>query len=70
MKGSDNNPDQVVEEIPDDLMREILRKPLGEKMRIFNRRKKEKNPREKRVRRLKPRPKNRAALVKKQKKAR
>ena len=50
--------------------RDLLFKPLGEKMRIINRHKKEKKPREKRVRKMKPRPNNRAALVNKQKKAR
>ena len=70
LSGTDNHPDTVVKEIPEDVMQNLLFKPLSEKMRILNRHKKEKKPIEKRVRKLKPRPNNRDALVKKQKKAR
>lgn len=69
MKGSDNQ-EPVVKEIPDDIMRELLHRPLGEKMRILNRHKKERKPVVKRKYPPKPRPKNRAALMKKQKKVR
>ncbi len=62
--------EEKVREVPESIMKDLLGRPLSQKIRILNKHKKEKRPREKRKHKPKPRPKNRAALVRKQKKAR